>query len=103
MRRKRDLLHAEAEALPYVEVWPTAASFYSFWDVRDCFGRRTPEARTLTCSNDVAEYLLVAAGVLTASGQAFLQDGYLRLSFTLPDDELVAGVRAAAEALSALD
>ena len=41
--------------------------------------------------------------MLTASGQAFLQDGYLRLSFTLPDDELVAGVRAAAEALSALD
>jgi len=58
------------DALPHVEVWPTPASFYSLWDVRECFGMETPEARTLTCSNDVAEYLLMNAGVLTAAADA---------------------------------
>ena len=84
---KRDLLFVEAKALPHVEVWPTPASFYSFWDVRDCFGKRTPDAKTLTCSNEVAEYLLTAAGVVTLSGEAFLQDGYLRFIVTLDSNQ----------------
>jgi hypothetical protein len=33
--------------LPLVEVWPTPATFYSFWDVRACFGLRTPNGTVL--------------------------------------------------------
>jgi aspartate aminotransferase len=102
LRLKRDLIRDETRDLPHVEVWPTPATFYSFWDVRGCFGMKTPEGKSLECSNDVAEYLITTAGIVTASGQAFMQDGFLRISFAVPDEELTAGIRAAREAFGAL-
>lgn len=102
LQKKRDLLRREAEGIPHVNVWPTPATFYSFWDVRGTFGRATPEGGLIASSDDLAEYLVRHAGVVTASGKAFFQDGYLRLSFATPDEEIVAGMRAAREALAAL-
>jgi aspartate aminotransferase len=102
LRRKRDLLQEEAKAVPHVDVWPTPASFYSFWDVRETFGKRTPDGNVLESSSDVAEYLVKAAGVVTGPGTAFMQDGYLRVSFATPNEQIVNGVRAAAKAFAAL-
>ena len=103
LQRKRDLLQREARALPYVELWPTPATFYSFWDVRGAFSKRTPDGKVLQSSDDVADYLLRNAGVITASGGAFMQDGYLRISFATPDEHITNGVRAAAAALGRLE
>jgi aspartate aminotransferase len=102
LQRKRDLLQAEAAGMPRVKVWPTPASFYSFWDVRGLFGKRAPDGPVLESSDDVAGYLVRAAGVLTLSGAAFMQDGYLRVSFAAPDEQIVKGIRAAAEAVARL-
>lgn len=102
LQRQRDLLHREARQLAHVKVWPTPAAFYSFWDVRGLFGKRTPDGRTLRNSDDVAGYLLREGGVVTASGSAFMQDGYLRLSFATPDDQIAGGVAAAARAIERL-
>ena len=102
LQRKRDLLLAEARALPFVKVWPTPASFYSFWDVRDVFGRTTRDGKTLASSDDVAEYLITSEGVVTASGSGFMQEGYLRISFATPDEHIVNGIQGAARALNAL-
>ena len=63
---------------------------------------KTPEGKSLECSNDVAEYLITTAGIVTASGQAFMQEGFLRISFAVPDEELTRGLRAAREAFRAL-
>ncbi len=102
LEANRDLLWRRAVELPGVEVWPTPASFYSFWDIRACLGKRTPEGRELRDSDGVAEYLLGRAGVVTASGTGFMQDGYLRISFAVPRDELDGGITAAAAALAEL-
>ena len=102
LERKRDLLQEHAKALPHVEVWPTPASFYSFWDVRETFGKRAPDGAALESADDVAEYLVRSAGVLTLSGNAFMQEGFLRLSFATPDEQIIDGIRAAAEALGEL-
>ena len=40
--------------------------------------------------------------MVTAAGSAFLQEGYLRVSFAVPDDELDAGLEAAERALAEL-
>lgn len=102
LQKRRDLLHTEAEGMPHVRIWPSPATFYSFWDVRDCFGRKTPDGKTLENSDDVANYLLTAGGVITASGTGFMQNGYLRLSFATPEEQIVDGMKAARAALSAL-
>jgi aspartate aminotransferase len=99
LQRKRDLLLKESRELPHVEIWPTPASFYSFWDVRRTFGKRTPDGTIINSSDDLAGYLLRAAGVVTGSGAAFMQDGYLRISFATPDEQIAEGIKAAAQAL----
>ncbi|USN99838.1 MAG: aminotransferase class I/II-fold pyridoxal phosphate-dependent enzyme [Phycisphaeraceae bacterium] len=102
LRRKRDLLRLHAEGMPHVEIWPTPASFYSFWNVAGCLGKRTPSGETIAGADDVSRYLLEEAGVVTASGRAFLQEGFLRLSFTTSDEDIVQGMAAAHEALGRL-
>ncbi|MDH4043908.1 MAG: aminotransferase class I/II-fold pyridoxal phosphate-dependent enzyme [Gemmatimonadota bacterium] len=99
---KRDLLLREVAGIPLVNVWPTPASFYSFWDVRQALGRTTPSGEVLHTSDDVAAYLIHEGGVVTASGTGFMQDGYLRLSFATPDETIRAGMRAAKEAMGRL-
>ena len=39
LERKRNEIQRRAGDIPHVEVWPTPASFYSFWDIRACFGK----------------------------------------------------------------
>ena len=58
--------------------------------------------KTLANSDDVAGYLVKEAGVVTASGLGFMQDGYLRLSFAAPDETIVEGMKATRAALSQL-
>jgi aspartate aminotransferase len=102
LREKRDRVAAWAGRLAHVEVWPTPATFYSFWDVSAALGKRAPDGRTIASSSDLAAYLIERAGVVTAAGSAFLQEGYLRVSFAVPADELETGLAAAAEALAEL-
>jgi aspartate aminotransferase len=102
LQAKRDLLRLEAQDMPWVDVWRTPASFYSFWDVRKTFGKKTPQGGTICSSDDLARYLLTEAGVVTASGSGFMQDGYLRLSFATPEDQIIGGMLATRQALSLL-
>ena len=102
LERKRNLLHDAACRIPNVRVWPTRAAFYSFWDVRGCFGKATPDGRPVRSSDDVAAYLLDSAGAITAPGSAFMRDGYLRISFATPDQHIVEGCQAVGTALAAL-
>ena len=102
LRAKRDLLHHHAAGMPLVKIWPTPATFYSFWDVRECFGSRAPDGAEIHNSDDLAGYLARSEGVVTASGRGFMQDGYLRLSFAIPEDQIVDGMAATRRALAAL-
>lgn len=102
LQNKRDLLQQHARDLPGVKVWPTPATFYSYWDVRALFGKRAPDGSVIRSSDDLMRYLVEEAGVVTASGAAFMQDGYMRISFATPDEEIVGGIRAAKSALERL-
>lgn len=100
---KRDLLQERARDLPHVTVWPTPATFYSYWDVHGCFGKRGPDGTVLRSSDDLMRYLVREAGVVVASGAAFMQDGYMRISFATPEEEIVEGLQAAQSALQKLE
>lgn len=102
LQRKRDLLRQASRDMPFVRIWPSPATFYSFWDVRPLYGRRAPAGGALQSSDDVARYLLESEGIVCASGSAFLQDGFLRFSFAVPDETITGGMRAARRALEAL-
>ncbi len=102
MQANRDLLWRESRDMPHVTIWPTAGTFYSFWDIQGCFGKTTPDGEVIHNSDDLARYLVRSEGVVTASGAGFMQDGYLRLSFAAPEQTIVDGMAAARRALSTL-
>ena len=102
LQGKRDLLHAEAKEMPHVNIWPTPATFYSFWDVRQTFGMKTPGGDRIEDSNGLSRYLIRSEGVITASGSAFMQNGYLRLCFATEVETIQKGMAAARRALGAL-
>lgn len=102
LERKRNLLTEHMKDMPHVKIWPTPATFYSFWDCTSVFGRTTPDGTTIKSSTDLATYLAKEAGVITASGEGFFQDGYLRWSFATSDEEIISGMKATREALSSL-
>ncbi len=102
LQKKRDLIFQDARRLPWIEVWETPAAFYSFWDVRKCFGKKTPHGKILKDSDGVAAYLCEQGGVVTASGSGFMQDGFLRLAFDVPEEEIRHGMAAAKTCLEQL-
>ena len=103
LQTTRDLFLEKAGGMPHTTIWPTPATFYSFWDVRGCFGLRTPGGKVLRDSDDVTSYLVREVGVITASGTGFMCDGYLRLCFASSHEIVVEGLRAARAALGALE
>ena len=88
--------------MPHVNIWPTPATFYSFWDCEPVFGKTTPEGQVIANSTDLSNYLAQRAGVITASGEGFFQNGYLRWSFATSDEDIINGMKATREALSVL-
>lgn len=102
LQEKRDLMFSVANDIPGLKAFPTAAAFYSFWDVRAYFGSHAPNGKLIAGSDDLAEYLLNSAGVVVLPGTAFKQEGYLRLCFHTAKSEIQEGmlaVRAAIEDL----
>ncbi|RMG41573.1 MAG: aminotransferase class I/II-fold pyridoxal phosphate-dependent enzyme [Candidatus Dadabacteria bacterium] len=102
LENKRNLMQKHCKDIPCVKVFPTDGSFYSFWDVREAFGKKTPSGEILKNSDDVANYLTRDYGVLTGSGMGFLQNGYLRLCFATPDETIIEGMAQARKAFESL-
>ena len=63
--------------------------------MRKLFGKSTPNGEVINDSDDVMNYLIEAAGVVTITGKAFQRDGYLRLMFHHEDETITGGLIAA--------
>ncbi len=94
-KRRRDLIVAGLNAIPGVHCPMPRGAFYVFPDVR-AFGRPVDQ---------LAEYLLLEAGVAVLPGTAFGQNGqgHLRLSYANSVDNIQVALDRVARALNALD
>jgi len=102
LAQKRTLFLDALKKVPDISSFPIPATFYSFWDVKKLFGKRTPDGIELCDSDDVSQYLLDSGGVITGSGCGFLQDGYLRICFATSDETIKEGLAATEKAVRAL-
>ena len=102
LQENRTALFELASTIPLARVTQTQGSYYSFWDVRETFGKKTPAGKLISDSEDLAHYLVDEFGVVTAPGKSFGIDGYLRLSFAVPHDCIAPGMEAARQAFAAL-
>jgi aspartate aminotransferase len=104
-RRRRGLVCGLARELPGLALGEPEGAFYLFPDASAHYGKRwTASAgeRTISSSDDLAEYFLEAAGVAIVPGSAFGEDRCFRLSFASSDEKLAAGLKRMGEALARL-
>lgn len=102
LQRNRDLLKKCADSIQHLKVCNTQGAYYSFWDVRATFGKKTSSGAVIKDSQDLAEYLVNEYGVVTAPGKSFGLDGYLRLSFAIAVETIEPGMAAAKQAFANL-
>jgi aspartate/methionine/tyrosine aminotransferase len=93
-RRRRDLIVKSLNAIPGMSCACPRGAFYAFPNIR-AFGKK---------AKDLADYLLIEAGVATLPGTAFGEwgEGYLRLSYANSDENIQRAVERIAAALSRL-
>lgn len=90
LRRQR--LCDALDQLPGIACPHPAGAFYAFPSAAGLLGARLG-GRTITAACDLADVLLDEADVAVVPGDAFAgPTDHLRLSFALPDDELLEGI-----------
>jgi aspartate aminotransferase len=100
--QRRRVMVEGLRQLPGVRCAMPAGSFYLFPHVAALFGRATPAGQPVRSSAELAAYLLDSAHVAVVPGGAFGADGYLRLSYALPVEQIRTGLTQLADAIRAL-
>jgi aspartate aminotransferase len=87
MQNNRDLLMQEMQSFPNVNCVKPAGTFYALPDFRAYY-----KSGFVTNSNELARFLLQKALVVTVPGKAYGMEGFLRLSFAGPAEDLSEGI-----------
>ncbi len=90
--RRRQLAVAEMNKVPGVLTPTPKGAFYIYSDVSGLLGKDWGGKR-INSSLELCDYALDAAEVAMVPGEAFGPSGYVRLSYALGDDQLVAGIQ----------
>ncbi len=97
--RRRRVIVEELAKIPGVTVPTPLGAFYAYPDVQGLLGREWRGKRIET-SLELADLILDEIEVAVVPGEAFGPSGYLRMSYALGDDALLAGVRRMQELFS---
>jgi len=89
--KRRDYIIKELRNIPGIKFLPPQGAFYLFIDIRD-FG---------LSSQKMVEFL-VEEGVVTISGEAFGQEGFIRLSFSTSMENLEKAIQRLRRAVNKL-
>jgi aspartate/methionine/tyrosine aminotransferase len=96
--RRGRIMHGMLNEIPGVTCLEPQGAFYCFPSFKGVLGRELG-GRTVATTLDLADVALGEAKVALVPGEAFGSPGYVRLSFALGDEDLVAGVRRLQELL----
>ena len=83
---RKDLITGLMKSMPYIRTIPPQGAFYIFADIRATIGKRAGETR-ITDDMSFCDALL-DHGLALVPGTAFLQPGFVRLSFATSEDTL---------------
>jgi aspartate aminotransferase len=95
---RRSLMLALVEQIPGVRAVPPQGAFYLWLNVEAYVGRSGFPKNTLELADD----LLVKAGVGTIPGEAFGAPGFLRLSFAVTEKDIREGIGRMARHLASI-
>ncbi len=90
--RRRQLAVSEMNKVQGVVTPTPKGAFYIYSDVSGLLGKNWG-GKQINSSLELCDYALDAAEVAMVPGEAFGPSGYVRLSYALGDDQLVAGIQ----------
>ena len=80
-QQRRDLVVTELNKIEGINCRKPEGAFYVYPSCSGLIGRKTPLGKTITSSEDLADYLLDTVGVAVVHGAAFGLDPYFRISY----------------------
>lgn len=99
---RRDRMVTLLAGIPGIRCPLPDGAFYVFVSVEGLVGARTASGKSLENEVDINQYFLAEAGVAMIDGSSYGMPGYLRLSFATSMENIEAGCRGMARAVSAL-
>ena len=98
---RRNAMVAGLNAIPGISCRMPEGAFYAFADCRGLLGKKHGH-KVLTTDEDLAFFFLDAAHCATVPGGAFGAPGYVRFSYALSEERIVAGLASIAQAVATL-
>ncbi len=89
--KRRDYMVSRLNAMPGVNCNKPDGAFYVFPNVEKLIGKKAGD-KEITCSADVADFLIENAHIACVSGEAFGMSGYVRFTFAIADDKIKEGM-----------
>ena len=96
--RRRELILQEVKKIPNVEAVTPEGAFYLFLNCKESIAQLTD----ISSTNQLAEILLTKYFIATVPGEAFGTPGYLRLSFSISEPDILEGINHLREAFKDL-
>ncbi|MCH8838494.1 MAG: pyridoxal phosphate-dependent aminotransferase [Candidatus Marinimicrobia bacterium] len=100
-QRRRGLVVERLTAIPGIKCGEPGGAFYVFPDVGGLFGQNW-DGRPLESPDDVTEFILTAAHVVTVSGEAFGDNRHVRFSYAVSDEDIITAGQRIADAVAGL-
>ena len=97
--RRRRTMYRMLDEIPGVTCIEPHGAFYCFPSMSGVLGREL-NGRTATTTLELASMCLEEAGVAFVPGEAFGAPGYARFSYSINDDDLIAGLKRLAKYLA---
>ncbi|KAF1050002.1 MAG: Aspartate aminotransferase [Xylophilus sp.] len=101
--RRRNLVADGLDAIDGIACPRPNGAFYTFASCEGLFGRRTPQGKAITSSEEFTEYLLPSQNVATLHGGAYGMPSHFRISFATTKECLAESIRRIAVAVASLD
>jgi len=100
--RRRKLILERLTAIPGLQCREPGGAFYVFPDVSELFGKSV-DGRKLSTPEDVTEYFLTEANVVTVSGEWFGDNRSIRFSYAVSDEDIITATERITAAVARLN
>lgn len=100
--KRRNLLYDELISIKGIKCYKPQGAFYLFPNISHFFGKKT-DAGIIQTSFDFALYLLQSEKVVVVPGSVFGAEGYIRLSYSTSQENLMEGARRIKNAIAKLE
>ncbi len=99
--RRRTFLVDGLNSIDGVSCIKPAGAFYVFPNVSKLYGKKA-NSKEISCSLDIATYLLDSAVIALIHGEVFGEDNYIRISYATSMESIKKGLKRIREAVSNL-